>query len=33
MPSEMVRVIYTKYDGSAHRDYPARRLNEDDLGI
>jgi protein associated with RNAse G/E len=33
MPSEMVRVVYTKYDGSAHRDYPARRLNEDDLGI
>jgi protein associated with RNAse G/E len=32
MPSEMVRVIYTKYDGSAHRDYPARRLAEDDLG-
>ncbi|GAA4593930.1 protein associated with RNAse G/E [Actinoplanes octamycinicus] len=33
MPSEMVRVIYTKYDGSAHRDYPARRLAEDDLGV
>jgi len=33
MPSEMVRVVYTKYDGSAHRDYPARRLNEDDLGV
>jgi protein associated with RNAse G/E len=33
MPSEMVRVIYTKFDGSAHRDYPARRLTEDDLGI
>ena len=33
MPSEMVRVVYTKYDGSAHRDYPARRLSEDDLGI
>ena len=33
MPSEMVRVIYSKYDGSAHRDYPARRLSEDDLGI
>jgi protein associated with RNAse G/E len=32
MPSEMVRVVYTKYDGSAHRDYPARRLTEDDLG-
>jgi uncharacterized protein len=33
MSSEMVRVVYTKYDGSAHRDYPARRLTEDDLGI
>jgi uncharacterized protein len=33
MPSEMVRVVYTKYDGSAHRDYPARRLNEDELGV
>jgi protein associated with RNAse G/E len=33
MSSEMVRVVYTKYDGSAHRDYPARRLTEDDLGV
>jgi hypothetical protein len=33
MPSEMVRVIYSKYDGSPHRDYPARRLAEDDLGV
>ena len=33
MPSEMVRVVYTKYDGSAHRDYLARRLAEDELGI
>lgn len=32
MPNEMVRVIYTKYDGSAHRDYPARRLNSDEHG-
>jgi protein associated with RNAse G/E len=32
MPNEMVRVIYTKYDGSAHRDYPARRLNADEHG-
>ncbi len=32
MPSEVVRVVYRKYDGSAHRDYPARRLAEDDLG-
>jgi protein associated with RNAse G/E len=32
MPSEMVRVVYTKYDGSAHRDYPARRLTSDELG-
>lgn len=27
-----VRVCYRKYDGSAHRDYPARRLTEDDHG-
>jgi len=33
MPSEIVRVVYTKYDGSAHRDYPAGRLSEDDLGV
>ena len=33
MPSDMVRVIYRKYDGTAHRDYPARRLTEDDLGV
>lgn len=33
MPSEMVRVVYRKYDGTAHRDYPARRLTEDDLGV
>ena len=33
MPSEIVRVVYTKYDGTAHRDYPARLLNSDDLGI
>jgi protein associated with RNAse G/E len=33
MPSETVRVVYTKFDGSAHRDYPARKLSEDDLGI
>ena len=32
MPSEIVRVVYSKYDGSAHRDYPARRLSEDELG-
>jgi protein associated with RNAse G/E len=32
MPSEMVRVVYTKYDGSAHRDYPARRLSTDEIG-
>src|SRR3990170_2267471 len=32
MPSDMVRVVYRKYDGTAHRDYPARRLAEDDLG-
>ncbi len=32
MSSDMVRVVYRKYDGTAHRDYPARRLAEDDLG-
>jgi uncharacterized protein len=32
MPSDVVRVVYRKYDGQAHRDYPARRLAEDDLG-
>jgi protein associated with RNAse G/E len=33
MSSEMVRVVYTKYDGTAHRDYRARRLDTDDLGV
>ncbi|GIF48905.1 hypothetical protein DFJ67_2703 [Asanoa ferruginea] len=33
MPSDIVRVVYRKYDGSAHRDYPARRLAEDELGV
>jgi uncharacterized protein len=33
MPSEMVQVVYRKYNGAAHRDYPARRLAEDDLGV
>ena len=32
MPSDVVRVVYRKYNGRAHRDYPARRLAEDDLG-
>lgn len=32
MSSEVVRVVYTKYDGSRHRDYPAQKLAEDDLG-
>jgi protein associated with RNAse G/E len=32
MSSDVVRVVYRKYDGSAHRDYPARRLAEDDVG-
>lgn len=32
MPSDIVRVVYRKYDGRAHRDYPARRLAEDDVG-
>ncbi|MFV2021448.1 DUF402 domain-containing protein [Micromonospora sp. LOL_023] len=33
MSSDVVQVVYRKYDGSAHRDYPARRLTEDDLGV
>ncbi|MFI5932581.1 DUF402 domain-containing protein [Actinoplanes sp. NPDC051494] len=33
MASATVRVVYSKYDGSAHRDYLARRLSEDDLGV
>ena len=33
MPSEWVRVVYRKFNGAAHRDYPARRLHEDDLGV
>jgi protein associated with RNAse G/E len=33
MPNETVRVVYTKYDGSAHRDYPARRFDTDELGV
>jgi len=33
VPSDIVRVVYRKYDGSAHRDYPARRLAEDELGV
>ncbi|MER7164872.1 DUF402 domain-containing protein [Micromonospora sp. NPDC000207] len=33
MPSDVVRVIYRKFDGGIHRDYPARRLAEDDLGV
>lgn len=32
MSSGVVRVVYTKYDGSRHRDYPAQRLAEDELG-
>ncbi|ROT31877.1 DUF402 domain-containing protein [Micromonospora sp. HM5-17] len=33
MSSDVVRVVYRKYDGTPHRDYPARRLAEDDLGV
>lgn len=29
---DVVRVRYRKYDGSAHRDYPARRLGDDEYG-
>lgn len=32
MPGDVVRVQYRKYDGRQHRDYPALRLAEDDLG-
>jgi hypothetical protein len=32
MSSSVVRVEYTKYDGSAHRSYPALRLGEDTHG-
>jgi hypothetical protein len=32
MPSETVRVVYRKYDGGEHRDYPARRLAKDATG-
>jgi protein associated with RNAse G/E len=31
--SDLVRVVYRKYNDAAHRDYPARRLSEDDLGV
>lgn len=30
--ADVVRVRYRKYDGSAHRDYPARRLADDSHG-
>lgn len=30
--ADVVRVRYRKYDGSAHRDYPARRLADDEHG-
>jgi protein associated with RNAse G/E len=33
MPNEVVRVEYTKYDGSPHRGYPALRLGEDEHGV
>jgi protein associated with RNAse G/E len=33
MSSDVVRVVFRKYDGTPHRDYPARRLAEDDLGV
>jgi protein associated with RNAse G/E len=32
MAEDVVRVEYTKYDGSAHRGYPALRLGEDGHG-
>jgi protein associated with RNAse G/E len=30
--ADVVRVRYSKYDGTAHRDYPARRLADDQHG-
>jgi uncharacterized protein len=30
--ADVVQVRYRKYDGTAHRDYPARRLGDDDHG-
>jgi hypothetical protein len=33
MAMQVVRVEYTKYDGSAHRGYPALRLGEDGHGV
>ncbi|GAA2520508.1 DUF402 domain-containing protein [Pilimelia columellifera] len=33
MGGDLVRVIYTKFDGSAHRDYPAWRLAENEHGV
>lgn len=30
--ADIVRVCYRKYDGTAHRDYPARRLGDDGYG-
>ncbi|GAB3797172.1 DUF402 domain-containing protein [Micromonospora zhanjiangensis] len=33
MSSDTVRVVFRKYDGAQHRDYPAKRLAEDDLGV
>jgi protein associated with RNAse G/E len=32
MATEVVRVVYRKYDGSPHRAYPALRLGEDEHG-
>lgn len=32
MAGEVVRVDYTKYDGSPHRGYPALRLGDDEHG-
>jgi protein associated with RNAse G/E len=33
MPERVVRVEYTKYDGSPHRGYPALHLGEDEHGV
>lgn len=33
MPTGTVQVVYRKYDGSPHREYPALRLGEDRHGV
>ena len=33
MPAQVVQVDYRKFDGTAHRSYPAMRLGEDEHGV